>query len=683
MSEPVRTRKIDTQAFVPAQSRPHKRINLRLLLLTALAIPFLLMVVFVVMAASLQVVTSPVAARVDISPAWPSVRLADRLLLLPGTYEISAAAEGYQSLTQKYDLGRGAQLLRLDLNPLPGIVEIDSAQEFPMELYIDGELAGVYTPPIRVEMQAGVRQIRFDADLYQAWQQDIAVEGFARSQFLQVELQPAASALRIESHPAGALVWLDGAQMGTTPLSLDAEWGQRELLLSYALYNDFRQTIEIEPADTERLVSARLQPKDGELRLTSYPSGVSVTLDGVFQGQTPLTLDIAPLQNREVRFFRAGYDPLLKTVALELGEERDLEVVLKPQTGQISLSVSPSNAQVYIGDTLVGRGDQQLVLPAVKHTLRVELAGYQAQTMEVVPSPQIAQNLRFSLMTDDQARWADIPVAYSASDAAELILFRSPGRVEIGSDRSETERRANETRWAAQLERSFYLSKTQVTNQQFRRFEPDHSSGNFNSISLDGEEQPVVNITWQQAALYCNWLSEREGLSAFYQTSRGFVSGVNPESNGYRLMTEAEWVFAAATSASGLRLKYSWGNSETLAASENVAGSELANMVNFYLPEISDNFRTTAPVGSFAANARGLYDMAGNASEWIHDWYSPQPYAENSLQTDPLGPDIGEFHVIRGASWSRGYLPQIRLAYRDYGALERNDTGFRIARYAE
>ena len=76
--------------------------------------------------------------------------------------------------------------------------------------------------------------------------------------------------------------------------------------------------------------------------------------------------------------------------------------------------------------------------------------------------------------------------------------------------------------------------------------------------------------------------------------------------------------------------------------------------------------------------------MGGNVAEWVHDWYSSNSQFasnESGLQTDPLGPDEGEFHVIRGASWARGHLPQLRLAYRDYGAKGSHDVGFRIARY--
>ena len=69
----------------------------------------------------------------------------------------------------------------------------------------------------------------------------------------------------------------------------------------------------------------------------------------------------------------------------------------------------------------------------------------------------------------------------------------------------------------------------------------------------------------------------------------------------------------------------------------------------------------------------------------MHDWYSARGNSElkgNDALVDPMGPEIGEFHVVRGASWAKGYLPQLRLAYRDYAAKGKHDIGFRVARYA-
>ena len=90
-------------------------------------------------------------------------------------------------------------------------------------------------------------------------------------------------------------------------------------------------------------------------------------------------------------------------------------------------------------------------------------------------------------------------------------------------------------------------------------------------------------------------------------------------------------------------------------------------------------------MGRFDPNHRGIFDLGGNVSEWIHDWYSAKGLSvlsETNRLVDPLGPEVGEFHVVRGASWAKGHLPQLRLAYRDFGAKGKFDIGFRIARYA-
>ena len=85
-------------------------------------------------------------------------------------------------------------------------------------------------------------------------------------------------------------------------------------------------------------------------------------------------------------------------------------------------------------------------------------------------------------------------------------------------------------------------------------------------------------------------------------------------------------------------------------------------------------------MGTFPANAKGIYDLAGNVAEWTHDYYEIPRSAET---LNPLGPKEGEYHVIRGASWQKGTVTDLRLSFRDYGAEGRHDVGFRIARFAE
>ncbi len=101
------------------------------------------------------------------------------------------------------------------------------------------------------------------------------------------------------------------------------------------------------------------------------------------------------------------------------------------------------------------------------------------------------------------------------------------------------------------------------------------------------------------------------------------------------------------------------------------------------LPGYNDGFAATAPVGSFPANRLGLYDGGGNVAEWVQDYYSVPTPGQSEPVVDPLGPERGTHHVIRGSSWRHAGILQLRLAFRDYGAEPRYDVGFRIARNAE
>jgi formylglycine-generating enzyme required for sulfatase activity len=113
----------------------------------------------------------------------------------------------------------------------------------------------------------------------------------------------------------------------------------------------------------------------------------------------------------------------------------------------------------------------------------------------------------------------------------------------------------------------------------------------------------------------------------------------------------------------------------------NIAGEEAAASLPASLPGYRDEYPVLAPVGKFKPTPLGLHDMSGNASEWITDYYLS--FVDPEPATDPLGPDDGTRHVIRGANWKSAVATELRLAWRDGEERSGPTIGFRIARYAE
>ena len=201
--------------------------------------------------------------------------------------------------------------------------------------------------------------------------------------------------------------------------------------------------------------------------------------------------------------------------------------------------------------------------------------------------------------------------------------------------------------------------------------------------SLDLDDQPVVNVSWQDAAAYANWLSQKASLPPAYVQQGGRLVQAQPMTRGYRLPTEAEWAWAARQANVGAQTKYYWGaNWPPTGKPGNFGDEQARTVIGNVLPGYDDGFPAAAPVGQFPANRLGLRDMEGNVSEWLNDFYGVTPGGGDTA-TDPMGPSSGRHHVIRGASWRHGGISELRISFRDYDSDKRPDVGFRLARYAD
>ncbi len=234
----------------------------------------------------------------------------------------------------------------------------------------------------------------------------------------------------------------------------------------------------------------------------------------------------------------------------------------------------------------------------------------------------------------------------SAKDGAERVYVPA-GVFWMGASEDDADASQDEKPQRAVYLDAFWIDRTEVTNAMYQRCVqeggcrlPEQQSSKTRQAYFDSpafDDYPVIFVSWQDAQDYCVWA-------------------------GRRLPTEAEWEKAARGSDGR---SYPWGS--------QAPDSGLAN----FNQQVGD----TTPVGSYPAGASpyGALDMAGNVAEWVSDWYAAGYYAVSSV-INPLGPDSGEFRVLRGGSWLSARRA-IRAVFRlwNYPQTPAEGSGFRCA----
>ena len=223
----------------------------------------------------------------------------------------------------------------------------------------------------------------------------------------------------------------------------------------------------------------------------------------------------------------------------------------------------------------------------------------------------------------------------------EPDMVRVPaGSFEMGSARGEPGREGDEApRHNVRIARAFYVSKYEITEAQWRACVAEQACAPLRHAL--GDSYPVTNIGWQEANAYVEWLSSRTGKS-------------------YRLLTEAEWEYAARAGTSGAYF----------------TGAALKpDQANF----AASGFGKPRPVGQYAPNDFGLYDMLGNVWEWVADCFDERGYYDAAADGSAHVHADCQMHVLRGGAFDTR-PEQMRSAYRYRAQFGGDGVGLRVAR---
>ena len=591
-----------------------------------------------------------------------TIATTDRVLLASEYAQLNFNHPGYHTATLDLHRTGGGSLVVVELQPLPGYLDIVMDPQPEIDVLVDGRRLDSWTD---IELDKGSYVVAVTRRNVELTATQVDIEGLGKRQTLTFDLTQFSSQLRVSTKPNTAALTLNGEFVGYGSFSGGMPIGPHELVIEYEHYQTATVSFVTSQDELLDLGVVQLEPLPIKVALTTQPTGASVLLNDDFIGESDLNFFVPPGSAYDLVVFKPGHAKRHVRFQPAIGKDFSRHFALEQDTIVVNVEVTP-DGNISVNGIDQGVAPQTLTVYA-NDVITARSQGRVAQSTNVKPEDGNVQALRFELLEPAAHAFKHAEETSSIQGGLKLEKF-PPVTFKLPLDDEQTNTAL------VQLSRPFYIGTTEVTVKAYQQFNSSHGGK---------PNEPVVNVSWLEAVRFCNWLSHENELEPFYKINAlGLVDSTNSHALGFRLPTEAEW---EASASYDWRLKrtfgpHEWGSNPTPSlAGANLAGSERANTTRNFITKYEDNFVAVSPVAVHAANFNRVHDLAGNVSEWVHDYYAPRRIT--NTEPDYMGPRAGIDHIVKGGNFTTFNQDELKTSYRGFVATKSPSVGFRIARW--
>ena len=590
----------------------------------------------------------------NISSASPAFVIGETVYSFTDNFKLLIKARGY--ITDEFDFSHSEGVKTISLVEKPSTIKFLANAQSIFIMY-----DGLRYDSNTIDLLKGTHELVIGSEGFISLTRLITIDEYKENHQIELELQEISKTMTIVGNVNNADIYFDNNLLGKSPLSY---LFNKEGTLTIQKDNYFTQNIDIEIKDNDtETISFFLKPKENIFLVESIPSLAAVFVDNEYQGLTPIKIN-----NRRKKNIKLSLDGYIDHNSTIDQSAKGLSVKLIKDMIPITFN-SNVEAELYLNNKKIGLTPLTVEIQNISNEIQLKKDGYVDQKFIFVPSTS-NQIIDMKLLTIKEHAVAYSKKEFKNSINKTLKLFE-PGKVFVGSLSNQSRRSPNEVPKNISISRHFYASKFLVTESEYSKFKKINKSSNL----------PITNISWTDAAQFCNWLSLQEGLKPFYIFNNDVLVNYDLSSSGYRMLTEAEWTYIIKSEFSK-NFIYPWGNDTTLGKKiGNLADVTSKGKLMKIIDDYDDGYDVKSPVGHYKYNNNGVFDMVGNVSEFITDFYSVEYHNPNTALTDYLGPMYGSEHVVKGSNFQTFSSNQLGTDYRAAASGPSDIIGFRIAKW--